>query len=166
MGVEIERKFLVRSDAWREASSRAVEMVQGYVCVEAHVTVRVRVAGDQGWLTLKGRSVEGKCGRPEYEYQVPVEEARELLERFARHGHVRKIRHYVEVLDRAGKRIWEVDEFLDKNAGLILAEVELSKEGEEVILPDWVGDEVTADRRYQSGYLARCPYVEWASRFT
>jgi adenylate cyclase len=161
MGIEIERKFLVRGEAWRAVCGKGAEIMQGYICVEDHVTVRVRVSGNQGWLTLKGRNARGELGRPEYEYEVPVEEARELLEKFSRHGCVRKRRYTICLLDRGVERIWEVDEFLDENAGLVLAEIELEREGEDVSLPDWVGEEVTSDGRYHNAYLARCPYTAW-----
>jgi CYTH domain-containing protein len=161
MGVEIERKFLVCGDGWREVCGLGVEMVQGYVCVEEHVTLRVRVAGDRGWLTLKGRSVPGELARPEYEYEVPVGEARELLDRFSRYGCVWKRRYVVGVREGEKERLWEVDEFMGENAGLVLAEVELEEEGEEVVLPDWVGREVTGDGRYHNAYLARFPYGRW-----
>ncbi len=163
MGIEIERKFLVRGDGWRAACGKGVEMVQGYVCVDKHVTLRVRIAGDRGWLTLKGRSVRGELARPEYEYEVPVGEAREVLDKFSRYGCVRKRRYTVCLTDQGVKRVWEVDEFLEENAGLVLAEIELEREGEEISLPDWVGEEVTNDSRYHNAYLARCPYAAWGA---
>ncbi|MDW8349105.1 MAG: CYTH domain-containing protein [Verrucomicrobiae bacterium] len=162
MGVEIERKFIVVNERWREEATSVQWVAQGYLCLEEHLTVRVRVMARRGWITIKGRPLEGKLSRPEYEYEVPLDEAQELLERLARHGRIEKRRYTVPVQEEVGQvRIWEVDEFEGENRGLVLAEVELREEGERIVLPDWVGQEVTRDRRYANSYLARYPFTRW-----
>lgn len=149
MAVEIERKFLVTSDAWRAAASESALLRQGYLTSNAKVTVRVRIRDDErAMLTLKG-TPEGIV-RAEYEYEIPIQDARELLELAAPHVIVKR-RHLVPF---AGL-IWEVDEFLDRHGGLVLAEVELSHAQQAVTLPDWAGPEVTFDDRYNNASLAR-----------
>jgi CYTH domain-containing protein len=156
MGTEIERKFLVRSDAWRKGPP-GVFCRQGYLLARDDCTVRVRVAGDRGYLTIKGPP-EG-LSRPEFEYPVPVADANELLDRFCPLLRVDKRRYLRE---HAG-HTWEIDEFLGANAGLVVAEVELEQAAEPVALPDWVGTEVSADPRYQNSNLAQRPYREWGA---
>lgn len=156
MGTEIERKFLVCSDTWRDGSP-GVLCRQGYLLAQAECTIRVRVMGDQGFLTIKGPT-QG-LARAEYEYPIPVAEADELLDRFCPSLRVEKRRHLRE---HAG-HTWEVDEFLGANAGLVVAEVELERPDEPVPLPEWVGEEVSEDRRYQNSSLARRPYRDWGA---
>jgi CYTH domain-containing protein len=153
---EIERKFLVRGDGWRPGAQGVVYR-QGYLGAgeNAVCTVRVRVAGESAWLTIKGRSSGG--ARDEYEYPVPVADAEEMLDRLCPGGRVEKIRHRVPY---AG-RLWEVDEFIGENAPLVVAEVELDSIDAEVSLPLWVGREVTEDPRYTNAALARQPYSRW-----
>lgn len=156
MAREIERKFLVTGDGWRPGA-RGVGYRQGYLSAGdgAACTVRVRVAGEQAWLTIKGRAAGP--ARDEYEYPVPVADAEEMLERLCRGGTVEKRRHRVAY---AG-RVWEVDEFAGENAPLVLAEVELESVGAEVAIPPWVGREVTEDPRYTNAALAQLPYSRW-----
>jgi adenylate cyclase len=147
MALEIERKFLVSSEAFRTAVSSSTEIAQGYLSSHPDATVRVRVRGSRGYLTVKSRN----CGavRSEWEYEVPVEEAREML-RLCGSTVLRKVRHLVEF----GGHTWEVDEFIEPHAGLILAEVELQSADEAVELPEWIGREVTGDSRYYNSVLA------------
>ncbi len=153
MAVEIERKFLVVSDAWRDGPA-GVRMAQGYLSRETGRTVRVRIAGEKGFLTIKG-PVSG-ISRAEFEYEVPVDEARELLAMCPRPW-IDKIRH-----ERwHGGRCWEVDEFLGDNAGLVVAEIELDDAAAEFALPAWVGREVSDDARYFNSRLAVSPWREW-----
>jgi len=160
MGVEIERKFLVHREAWaafRDALPRdaALPMRQGYLCSGEGRTVRVRAAGRHAWLTIKGRSTGPS--RPEYEYEIPPEDARELLDGLCQQPLVEKVRwRFMNGADR-----WVVDEFTGLNAGLVLAEVELSSEDEPFALPAWTGDEVTDDRRYHNAWLVEHPYSTW-----
>ena len=156
MGQEIERKFLVRGEEWREGA-RVVRCRQGYLVSEIGRTIRVRLAGDRAFLTIKGKT-EG-LARSEYEYAIPVEDAHEFLARFVRGRIVEKNRYTVT---HAGTT-WEVDEFLGENTGLIVAEVELESEDQGVDLPGWVGAEVTHDPRYLNVLLAKQPYLTWGS---
>ena len=152
MGVEIERKFKVKEHF--RPTGVGIEMAQGYLSRDPRRTVRIRSAGIQGFLTIKGET----CGatRSEYEYEIPAEEARELLA-LCDTPLVEKTR-YVEMF--CGKR-WEVDIFHGANEGLRVAEIELAAE-EEFALPEWVGDEVTGERRYYNAALIAHPYSAWS----
>jgi CYTH domain-containing protein len=153
---EIERKFLVKGNDWHPGVP-GVLYRQGYLGTGARAacTVRVRVAGEHAWLTIKGRAAGG--ARDEYEYPVPLADAEEMLSRLCPGGRVEKIRHR---LPYAG-HVWEVDEFIGENAPLVVAEVELDSIDAEVALPPWVGREVTEDRRYTNAALARRPFSRW-----
>ncbi|MFN4210659.1 MAG: CYTH domain-containing protein [Devosia sp.] len=149
MGVEIERKFLVVSDGWRAAAIGSTLLRQGYLSSNAKATVRVRSRDDtEAVLTLKGQ-VEGLT-RAEYEYDIPIEDARELLAMAEPHV-IDKRRHLVPF----GGLMWEVDVFAGRHKGLVLAEVELDSEIQAVALPDWVGEEVSRDDRYNNASLSR-----------
>lgn len=153
MGTEIERKFLVTSDAWR-AGATSRRLVQGYLTRDPERTVRVRRDGDTAFLTIKGKSVGAT--RVELEYPIPVADADALLA-LCLPPLIDKIRH---VIEHAGHR-WEVDEFFGDNAPLIVAELELSSEDEAFAPPPWLGREVTDDRRYFNSNLATTPYSKW-----
>lgn len=153
MACEIERKFLVVSQAWR-GRDEGVSIRQGYLSADPARTVRVRLAGGEAFLTIKGLAEGIVC--PEFEYPIPPADARALLELCA-HPVVEKTRH--EVL-HAGK-IWQVDEFHGANRGLVVAEIELESADEEVELPPWVGTEVTEDPRYQNSSLSVRPFAAW-----
>lgn len=155
MSLEIERKFLVRSDAWR-GRSPGVSCRQGYLLSSPVATVRVRLLGDAGFLTIKGRTVG--ISRPEYEYPIPSADARAILDQLCDGGIVEKRRYTIW----HGGIKWEIDEFLGDNQGLVLAEVELETESQAVELPEWVGAEVSTDPRYHSSRLAKQPYRRWA----
>ena len=161
MPIEIERKFLVTSDAWRTAAHEVVPMAQGYITDQAamdsgaqRATVRVRVAGEQAFLNLKSR--EPGHTRQEFDYSIPPEDARALLA-LCVGGIIDKRRHYVT---HAG-HLWEVDEFLGDNAGLVVAEIELDSAEERFQHPDWLGAEVTDSLRYYNLALAARPYSQW-----
>jgi len=156
MPVEIERKFLVNGDTWRGLGPGA-RYRQGYLSVEPGRTVRVRLADDSAWLTIKGRS-EGMA-RAEYEYPIPVADAAEMLDTLCIHPLIEKVRYCIE---HAG-HTWEVDEFSGDNTGLVLAEVELAAADEAVELPAWAGREVTDDQRYYNASLQLHPYREWGA---
>jgi CYTH domain-containing protein len=153
---EIERKFLVAGDEWRDGSP-GVPYRQGYLSAgaDAGCTVRVRVAGKCAFLTVKGPAAAG--ARDEYEYPIPVADAEEMLERLCAGGRVEKVRHRVPFAGRT----WEVDVFGGENAPLVVAEVELPRIDAAVSLPPWVGAEVTDDLRYTNAALARAPYSRW-----
>lgn len=155
MPIEIERKFLVTGEAWRTEVSRSLDMSQGYLAGEGgKASVRVRLEGTVARLNIKA-AVVGSA-RAEYEYEMPVAEAREILQTLCV-GSLEKTRHYVE---REGL-VWEIDEFRGGNAGLIVAEVELNAEDQVFVRPGWLAREVTDDRRYYNHHLALHPYNSW-----
>jgi adenylate cyclase len=155
MGREIERKFLVTGDDWR-TGARCERFRQGYLSSDKARTVRVRIEGTRGVLTIKGPP-KGLV-RPEFEYPIPVADAAAMLDQLCEHPLIEKVRWFV---DHAGLR-WEIDEFEGENAGLIVAEVELEREDQPIDLPAWVSAEVTHDPRYLNATLARLPYSRWA----
>lgn len=156
MKQEIERKFLVTSESWRAAAGVGLPCRQGYISAEvSEVTVRVRLMGGQGFLTLKGPT--NGISRPEMEYEIPATEAEYMLEHFCSGGLVSKVRY---ILIHNGLR-WEIDEFSGENAGLIVAEIELDNENQPFEKPEWLGKEVSLDRRYTNAALARNPFREW-----
>lgn len=154
MGVEIERKFLVVGDAWR-APENATRMHQGYLTIEPERTVRVRVAGARAFVTIKGKS--RGASRAEYEYEVPVQDADEMLAQLCLRPTLEKVRTRVPF----GAHVWEVDEFLGESAGLVVAEIELGDEHESFERPAWLGAEVTGDPRYYNSSLIQRPYSSW-----
>ncbi len=152
MATEIERKFLVAGDAWRQPD--APYYSQGYLNSDKHRTVRVRLANGRGLLTVKG--ITTGISRAEFEYQIPVEDAHQLLA-LCEQPLIEKRRHIVA----HGKHTWEVDEFLGDNAGLVVAEIELSSADEEYTKPDWLGEEVSGDARYFNSSLCQHPFKDW-----
>ncbi len=154
MAKEIERKFLVEGDAWR-GLAEGTAYRQGYLSTAEERAVRVRTVGDKGFLTIKGK--EKGLTRLEYEYEIPLGDADELLDRLCLEPLIEKHRYRIE---HAGM-LWEVDEFHGVNDGLIVAEVELSSEDQEVELPSWVGREVSDDHRYKNANLVDHPYTTW-----
>ncbi|ODT49844.1 CYTH domain-containing protein [Devosia sp. 63-57] len=157
MGVEIERKFLVLGDSWREAVIGSSAMRQGYLSTSAKATVRIRIVDDaRAFLTLKGPT--SGISRAEFEYEVPLDEGRAMLD-MARPHVVEKRRH---IVPHAGLT-WEVDVFEGAHAGLVMAEVELVSADQAVALPDWAGPEVSHDDRYANASLSRMPGVPIAT---
>jgi adenylate cyclase len=158
MATEIEHKFLLRDDRWRSQAERSARMRQGYLTSDARCSVRVRIADGQGFLNLKS----GALGiqRSEYEYPIPLAEAEEILDMLCEKPLLEKTRHFLWF----GEHLWEIDEFEGDNAGLIVAEVELSRSDEPFARPDWLGEEVSHDIRYYNSQLARHPYQTWPDR--
>jgi len=156
MGKEIERKFLV-ADLGVLDAAEGTYFKQGYVRTADKTTVRVRVAGEKGFLTLKGPT--SGFSRAEFEYEVPKQEALEMLEAFCQEPMIEKTRFRIP---HEGL-IWEVDRFVGKNEGLVVAEVELESEIQEISLPAWIGEEVTGEVRYYNSRLAETPFQEWNS---
>jgi CYTH domain-containing protein len=154
VATEIERKYLVLDETWR---SRAVGMVfrQGYLSTVKERTVRVRVVGDLGYLTVKGLTVGSV--RTEFEYKVPIADAEQMLDELCEQPLIEKTRYVIE----ENGLTWEIDEFAGANEGLIVAEVELGDESQQVDPPDWVGEEVTNDARYFNANLIAHPFSEW-----
>jgi adenylate cyclase len=154
MAVEIERKFLVNGEAWRSLGT-AIRYRQGYIAASPNRTVRIRIAGDQGYITIKGAS-QG-ISRAEFEYEIPLADAEELLNALCDRPLIEKTRTKI---DWHGLT-WEVDEFFGDNQGLIMAEVELTATDQLVDLPPWIGQEVSDDPRYYNANLAKSPFTQW-----
>ncbi len=154
---EIERKFRVRGEGWR-AGAKAYPITQGYIAQRDGLEVRLRETDQAAFLTLKGRQADARI-RIEYEYQVPREDARLLLQHFAQGSLIEKTRHEVEF---AGN-LWEVDVFEGENAGLVVAEIELSSVDQLFEHPPWLGEEITGDKRFSNVALAQNPYSRWRS---
>lgn len=156
MPLEIERKFLVKDEGWR-GSWTAHPIRQGYLTSSDSVTVRIRTDGPAASITVKGEGPAGSASvRSEYEYAIPSSHADEML-LLCRRPLIEKIRHDVPFEGQ----IWQVDEFGGENAGLVLAEAELSHPHQRLLLPPWIGLEVTSDLRYRNSYLARHPFASW-----
>lgn len=147
MGIEIERKFLVEGDSWRRQVDRSVEMLQGYMRAD-DATIRVRIRDGEGILTFKGKTIG--VTRGEWQWPIPTQDARELIENFCGDRLIEKVRNYVVV----GDHEWVVDEFAGRHEGLLLAEIELGSEDEEFQMPEWAGDEVSDDPQYFNSVLA------------
>ena len=154
MGVEIERKFLVKHDLWRSQASQGVNIKQGYLIAGEDWTLRVRMMPEQAFLTLKG-ATKG-IRRREYEMEISLEEAQDLYSECI--CSIEKTRYRVHV----GDAVWEVDEFSGENAGLVIAEIELPEEEASFEKPDWLGAEVSVDTRYFNACLAQHPLSSWA----
>ncbi len=150
---EIERKFLVNKEKWNPVGA-GTTMIQGYLSTDAERTIRVRVAGENAFLTIKGKPVGIK--RIEMEYEIPVTDAVVLLE-LCENTPVKKTRY----LEKRGEVVWEIDVFKAENSGLLLAEVELKSEDQEVELPVWIETEVSNDPRYFNSYLTQFPFNTW-----
>ena len=155
MGTEIERKFLVRGDGWRSGAT-AKPIRQGYLHATKDISIRVRKTGKHAYFTVKSAQVGAT--RAEYEYEIPVNDAEEMLDTLCQPPLIEKVRHTLV----HGGATWEVDVFEGENAGLIVAEVELDSEDQSVALPEWVGQEVTNDPRYLNANLSKIPYSQWS----
>lgn len=155
MALEIERKFLVEGDFKQDATA-SYRIAQGYICSVPGRTVRVRIMDDKGYLTIKGAAREGGFARFEWETEIPFKDAQDLMN-LCDKGVIDKIRYHVP----AGDHVFEVDEFYGDNAGLVVAEVELSSEDEAFVRPSWLGREVTGDRRYYNSCLLSSPFCTW-----
>lgn len=155
MGTEIERKFLMRSDAWRDEVQDSVRLVQGYLARGDRSAIRVRIKGDAAHLNIK-HTLDG-INRLEYEYEIPIEDAQEILDQVALKPLIDKTRYHVV----RGDHLWEIDEFYGDNAGLIVAEIELGRADETFERPDWLGEEVSLDQRYYNSNLSKLPYTQW-----
>lgn len=155
MAIEIERKFLLANEDWRDQVIKSVTYRQGYLSSSKESSVRVRIEGKQAKLNIKSATLG--IHRHEYEYPIPIEEALEILDTLCRKPLVEKTRHFVHV----GQHEWEIDEFKGENAGLIVAEIELNTEDETFEMPSWAGKEVSDDPRYYNVSLVSHPYKDW-----
>ena len=156
MAQEIERKFLVKSEAFKDESFQEMRITQGYLSSVPERTVRVRIKGNKGYITIKGLSNESGTSRFEWEKEVPLEEINDLLE-LVEPGVIDKTRFNV----KSGKHTFEVDEFYGDNEGLIVAEIELENEDEAFDKPKWLGEEVTGNIKYFNSMLMKNPYKNW-----
>lgn len=156
--IEIEHKFLIKNDGWRISASEGTRFQQGYISTVSGTAVRVRIAGDKGFLTLKGAS-RGAAGisRTELEYEVPLAEAQAMIDEFVDTPVVDKLRYLVNYEGKA----WEIDIFSGDNDGLAIAEIELESADEVFAIPEWVGTCVSSDPRYSNYSLATSPYKDW-----
>ena len=154
MGEEIERKFLVSGELWRE-TAEGIRYRQGFLSTEPERTVRVRVAGSRGSITVKGKNIGAR--RAEFDYEIPVADAERMLDTLCERPLIEKVRYTLAI----GPHTWEIDVFEGDNAGLVVAEIELSREDEVFERPDWVGNEVTDDPRYFNSNLVANPYRTW-----
>lgn len=155
MALEVEHKFLLASDDWRQVVERSVFYRQGYLSGSPLSSVRVRVSDDQAWLNIKSATIGSH--RQEYEYEIPLADANAILDDLCHKPLIEKVRHFVSY----DRHLWEIDEFMGDNAGLIVAEIELSQIGESFAKPAWIGEEVTSDLRYYNNNLVKHPYKDW-----
>ena len=156
MAQEIERKFLVKDDSYKALAYHSSRIAQGYICSMRGRTVRVRIRDDKGYLTIKGPSDASGLGRYEWEKEIPLHEAQELM-KLCEPGMIDKTRYLV----RSGSHVFEVDEFYGENEGLTIAEVELASADEAYEKPDFIGDEVTGDVKYYNSFLMKHPFSKW-----
>jgi len=154
LGKEIEKKFLIKNDEWREGA-KGTRYRQGYLSTVKERTVRVRTIDDRGFLTIKGVNVGAV--RAEYEYEIPAKDADEMLTGLCEKPLIEKNRYKISYKNL----VWEIDEFFGDNNGLIVAEVELTDEAQSIDLPSWVGEEVTGDPKYFNSSLIKNPYSKW-----
>lgn len=152
--IEIERRFLLKNDGWRQHIRSTQTLHQGYLSVEKERTIRVRIVGNRAWLTIKGYISDLR--RSEYEYEIPCGHAQEMIQTLCPFA-VEKQRHHVEI----DGFLFEIDEFAGANAPLVIAELELPDEEADYPRPDWLGEEITSDGRFTNAYLSRLPYGQW-----
>lgn len=155
MGIEIEKKFLLANDNWRQQVEKSIDFRQGYLVGSEKSSVRIRIQGEQANLNIKGATLGVR--RQEFEYPIPMADASELLDTLCARPIIEKTRHYIS----DGDHTWEIDEFAGDNAGLIVAEIELSDENETFTEQDWLGTEVSEDKRYYNSMLIKNPYKNW-----
>ena len=156
MAQEIERKFLVKDSSFKELALSSSRIAQGYICSSRGRTVRVRIRDEKGYLTIKGPAGENGLSRYEWEKEIPLDEAQELM-KLCEPGMIDKTRYLVQ----SGNHVFEVDEFYGENEGLVVAEVELSSENESFEKPDFIGEEVTGIAKYYNSFLMKFPYTKW-----
>ena len=157
MSVETERKFLLSNDSWKDGSTGKLYK-QGYISTNPDSTVRIRIIDDVGFLTIKGLTTG--ISRPEFEYEIPLDDATVMLQTMCRHSIIEKIRYRIYYQDF----LWEIDEFKGDNQGLILAEIELQSEDQVFPKPEWLGNEVSDDNRYYNSQLSINPYKNWGQQ--
>ncbi|MCB0705811.1 MAG: CYTH domain-containing protein [Saprospiraceae bacterium] len=154
MGIEIERKFLLANSDWKKQAGQGIEIKQGYIDPLSENTVRIRIKGNRGYLTIKGKTIN--TTRQEFEYEIPLQDAIELLH-LCHQPIIEKVRH--EVLHQGAT--WEIDEFKGANMGLVIAEIELDHEDKSIELPSWIGKEVSSEVKYYNSNLIYSPFSAW-----
>lgn len=154
--IEIERKFLVKSNAYKQEANKSTHIVQGFLNTDPNRTVRIRIKGEQAFITVKGKSNDTGTSRFEWEKTISVEDAKNLIE-ICEQGVIKKIRYEIP----SGRHLFEVDEFFDENQGLIIAEIELQEENETFDKPNWLGEEVTGNPKYYNSQLSKLPFRKW-----
>ncbi|MGR8979326.1 MAG: CYTH domain-containing protein [Gammaproteobacteria bacterium] len=155
MAIEVEHKFLLANNDWRNHIHRSVKFRQGYLSSLPTSSIRVRICDHQAWLNIKSATIGNQ--RSEYEYEIPLSDAEQILDSLCGKPLIEKTRHFV--FDTG--HVWEIDEFEGENQGLIVAEIELEEAGQSFVKPSWLGLEVTDDLRYYNNNLALHPYSEW-----
>jgi len=157
--IEIERKFSIKSEAFKSLAFAKHKIAQGYLNSNPERTVRIRIKGSKGYLTIKGKGNDSGLSRFEWEKEIDIEEAKIILN-LTEKGAIIKTRYEVKV----GKHIYEIDEFHGENEGLFIAEIELSSENEAFEKPDWLGEERTNDERFYNAYLSQNPFKNWKNK--
>jgi adenylate cyclase len=155
MPTEIERKFLVRSENWKDQSDSGIRYQQGYLCENGPGSVRIRIEGEKANINIKSATLD--MVRMEYEYEIPLQDAEEMLEQMCIKPLIEKTRYHLQY----GVHTWEIDVFEGDNQGLVVAEIELEAKDETFELPPWIGEEVTQDKRYYNVCLVKHPYKVW-----
>jgi adenylate cyclase len=155
MATEIERKYLLNNDDWRNDVVKKIEFKQGYLVGSDKASVRIRIEGDKANINIKGATLG--IVRPEFEYEIPLQDANELLDNLCEQPFIDKVRHYIHI----GIHEWEIDEFKGDNQGLVVAEIELADENEVFDKPAWLGEEVSSDKRYYNSMLVNNPFKNW-----
>lgn len=155
MPTEIERKFLLKNSSWKESADEGTKYSQGYIVGSKHASVRVRIQGKRAYLNIKSATID--IVRQEFEYEIPFDEATEILETLCEKPLIDKVRYLI----KHENHVWEIDVFSGDNDGLIVAEIELKNKDEKFIKPDWLGEEVSDDERYYNVCLVKHPFKDW-----
>lgn len=155
MATEIERKFLLKDSSWKEFTNEGTQYTQGYLVGSKYASVRVRIQGDRAFLNIKSATID--ITRQEFEYEIPLDEATEMLETLCERPLIDKVRYLI----KNNKHVWEIDVFSGDNEGLVVAEIELKDKNEDFTKPDWLGEEVSDDERYYNVCLVKHPYKDW-----
>lgn len=157
MSIEIEHKFLLRNDLWRNEISHSCHYQQGYLSSNSNSSIRIRTTDNQAWLNIKSATIGNQ--RHEYEYPIPIQDAQEIMHNLCNKPVINKTRYFIN----RHPHIWEIDEFYDENEGLIVAEIELASPDEIFEHPLWLGNEVTHDLRYYNNNLIKNPFKTWSN---
>jgi adenylate cyclase len=158
MPLEIEHKFLVANNSWRQAVKNSTKYKQGYLSSQPTSSIRVRISDHLAWLNIKSATIGNS--RLEFEYEIPLNDAELIISRLCAKPLIEKTRYFIPI----DSHIWEIDEFEGDNKGLVVAEIELKESGESFLKPDWLGEEVTHDLRYYNNNLAKFPYKNWDNK--